>query len=95
MKKRRARLHNDEVVLVLFSLYCLCDLKKKNDIIQLNNNNLWGATAHDEPWPLFCSFLIIQRAGRTPSTSDQPVARPLPMQDNTNTKKKTLTKQWD
>jgi hypothetical protein len=30
------------------------------------------------------SFLILLTVGRTPWTGDQPVARPLPTQDNTN-----------
>jgi hypothetical protein len=33
----------------------------------------------------FFSFLILHTVGRTPWTSDQPVARPLPTQDSTNT----------
>jgi hypothetical protein len=41
------------------------------------------------PWPLF-SFLILYAVGRTPSTGDQPVARPLPTQRTTETEK-TLT----
>jgi hypothetical protein len=31
------------------------------------------------------SFLILYTVGRTPWTSDQPIARPLPTQNNTNT----------
>jgi hypothetical protein len=33
----------------------------------------------------FFSFLILYTVGGTPSTKDQPVSRPLPTQDNTNT----------
>jgi hypothetical protein len=33
----------------------------------------------------FFSFLIIYTVGRNPWTGDQPDARPLPAQDNTNT----------
>jgi hypothetical protein len=35
------------------------------------------------PWPLF-QFLVYT-IGRTPWTGDQPVSRPLPTHDNTNT----------
>jgi hypothetical protein len=35
------------------------------------------------PWPLF-SFLILYTSGRTPWMGDQPVARPLPTQNNKN-----------
>jgi hypothetical protein len=31
-------------------------------------------------------LLVLQTVGRAPWTGDQPVARPLPAQDNTNTK---------
>jgi hypothetical protein len=44
-----------------------------------------GATVHDEPWPLFHTFLIIQTVGMTPWAEDQLVERPLPTQANTNT----------
>jgi hypothetical protein len=33
----------------------------------------------------FFSFLILYAVGRTPWRGDQPVARPLPTQDDTNT----------
>jgi hypothetical protein len=36
------------------------------------------------PWQLFI-FLILYIFGRTPWTGDQPVAKPLPTHDNTNT----------
>jgi hypothetical protein len=32
----------------------------------------------------FFSFLILYTVGRTPWTEDQPLARPLPTQENTN-----------
>jgi hypothetical protein len=44
-----------------------------------------GATVQHESWPLFCSFLIIERVGGTPWAGDQSIARPLPTQENTNT----------
>jgi hypothetical protein len=47
-----------------------------------------GATVNDETWPLFCSFLIILTAGRTPWTGDQPVARTLPTHRITQTQNK-------
>jgi hypothetical protein len=45
-----------------------------------------GATVHDEPRPLFLLYIfwIIWTVGRTPSARDQPAARLLPTQDNTN-----------
>jgi hypothetical protein len=39
------------------------------------------------PWPLF-SFLILYTDGRTPWTSDQPFARPLPTHRRTQTQNK-------
>jgi hypothetical protein len=39
------------------------------------------------PWPLF-QFLSLYADGRTPGTSDQPVARPLPIQRTTQTQNK-------
>jgi hypothetical protein len=44
-----------------------------------------GATVHDEPWPRFLySFLIMQALDMSPWARDQPTARRLPTQDNTN-----------
>jgi hypothetical protein len=37
------------------------------------------------PWPLLQFNNLFYTDGRTPWTSDQPVARPLPTQDNTDT----------
>jgi hypothetical protein len=36
------------------------------------------------PWLIF-SFLTLYTVSRTPWTGDQPIARPLPTHDNTNT----------
>jgi hypothetical protein len=36
------------------------------------------------PWPFSFSFFIQYTVGRTPLTGDQPVARPLPTQNNRN-----------
>jgi hypothetical protein len=36
------------------------------------------------PWPLFQFHNLFYTVGRTPWTNNQPVARPLPTQDNTN-----------
>jgi hypothetical protein len=36
-------------------------------------------------WPVLQFRVLFYTDGRTPWTSDQPVARPLPTQDNTNT----------
>jgi hypothetical protein len=43
-----------------------------------------GATDYDENLSIFYSFVIIYAVGRTPWAKDQPAARPLPTQDNTN-----------
>jgi hypothetical protein len=51
-----------------------------------------------EPWPLF-SFLMLYTVGRTPWSSDQPVARPLPTNRATQTENRRKHRhprlQWD
>jgi hypothetical protein len=45
-----------------------------------------AAAVHDEPGPLFYSFLIICAVGKTPWAGDQSATRPLPTQGKTETK---------
>jgi hypothetical protein len=64
-----------------------CEVTTKNHaflMLTLTQSNCYsvGATAHDEPWPLFYSFLNMQTVDRTPWARDQPVATPLPTKDN-------------
>jgi hypothetical protein len=51
----------------------------------LRNVQSVGATVYDKSSPLFYSFLIKERVGRTPLAGDQPATRTLPTQDNANT----------
>jgi hypothetical protein len=43
------------------------------------------------PITIYLKLLIIVRNGRTPWTEDQPLARPLPTQDNSKQKKRIHT----
>jgi hypothetical protein len=54
----------------------------KNSVI---SSGIESVTFRFIAWPLFYTFLIIQRVGRTSWAEHQPTARPLPSQDNTNT----------
>jgi hypothetical protein len=47
--------------------------------------SVYGSTVFLLNLGRFFSFLILYTVGRTPWTGDQPVARPLPTQNNTNT----------
>jgi hypothetical protein len=50
--------------------------------------SIYGSTAHFLDLGRVFSFLILYTVGRTPWTSDQPVARPLPRQKTTQTQNK-------
>jgi hypothetical protein len=52
--------------------------------------SLWG-TGHPRNASFYFSFLILWTVGRTPWTSDQPVARPLPAHDNKTQNKRRQT----
>jgi hypothetical protein len=57
-------------------------LKMYHSFISWSCCSLWRI---GHPWnAVHFSFLILYTVGRTPWTSDQPVARPLPTQDNSN-----------
>jgi hypothetical protein len=54
-------------------------------LLFIYNNILWKLQSMMNLGHCFYSFLIIQTVGRTLWAGDQPVASPLPTQDNTNT----------
>jgi hypothetical protein len=60
--------------------------------VNKTNLSIYGSTALLLDPGLFFSFLILYAVGRTPWTSDQPVARPLPTHRTTKTQNKRIYK---